>query len=141
MKYNAKSPYEKPMAEIPASCSACACFDGGTMCTANGCRSMTYGFCEPMDRCRPGSLNCFWWYANKVWDKASPHKIIEAVEERAHLFVFHRMAAAMPDGTERKKLIDHYFRLGGGRLIDFTIWPEARGLYEEFKNQEAGGNA
>lgn len=139
MKYNSHSPYERPLSECPAKCAGCEfCKTNAvaTFCTANGCREVTHEICDPRDRALPAPLNCPWWYANNVWRKLSPHKIAEIKEERAHAFVFAAMSDAMPHGPERKALISHYFRPGGGRVIDFTQYPEARALYEDFLRKE-----
>lgn len=143
MKYNPKSPFEKSPNECPRKCGDCAFFKSdimathGGICTANGCRSHTYDFSRPTDRPLPMPLNCFWWYLNNVWNKVSAAKAEEYHEERLHLMA-ERVLLDVFDGQERRDFIDHMHRAGGYGLIDFSKYPQAKLIYNEFKKCEEG---
>lgn len=136
MKHNTKSSYEKPLAECHYRCAECQYFDGGGFCRANGIAVPTSGYNNPKDRPVPFPLNCFWWYANNVFDKMSADKIDGYKETRIHDFVAGIMLSQMPFGTERNEFINHFFRPGGGRLIDFDKYPEARKIYNKIVTTE-----
>ena len=140
MKYNPKSPFEKAPNECPRKCAECVFFKPGAdrmegTCTANGARSLTYDFSRPTDRPLPMPLNCFWWYANSVWDHVSASKGEEYHEERLHAFVAWRILETM-EGKERHAFVDHLHRPGGGGIIDFSLYPQAKPIYEEIKAKE-----
>ena len=143
MKHNHNSPFEKSPNECPRKCGECAFFkldenriyEG--ICTANGCRRHTYDFSRPTDRPLPMPLNCFWWYANNVWDKVSAAKQEGYREERRHELVTWRILETL-EGKERHAFVDHVLRPGGGGLIDFAQYPQAKPIYEEIKRKEQG---
>lgn len=136
MKHNTKSLYEKPLSECPSRCSECQYYDGGDFCMANGIAQVTCGFCNPKDRPVPFPLNCFWWYANNVFDKMNESKIKDYKESRIHLFTAYKIMSELPDGKERKEFWDHFYRRGGGQCIDFEKYPEARLIYDSFRKDE-----
>lgn len=136
MKYNKKSPYEKPLSECPARCATCPYFDGGDFCRANGIAEPTCSFSNPKDRPIPFPLNCFWWYANNVFDKMNESKVNGYKEARIHRFVASKMLSEMPHGKERKEFLAYLYRPGGGKLIEFEKYPESRKIYECFKATE-----
>jgi hypothetical protein len=80
-------------------------------------------------------LNCFWWYANNVWDKVSTEKQSAYLEERLHEFTARKMLDVL-DKKERNEFIDHIFRPGGGGIINFSKYPAARPIYEEIKKKD-----
>ena len=139
MKYNPNSIYEKPLSECPARCAECEFMEHTEyhdICIANDSRFPTVSYHNPKDSPLPFAKNCYWWYANRVWDAVSPHKIEGYKEQRLHLFVFHRMLARFPHGKERSAFIDHVFRPGGCCIIDFQIYPEVKAIYEEVKKND-----
>lgn len=139
MKHNPKSPYEKPLNECPTRCRFCEFFKADSTCTANGCRTLTYSFSNPKDRPLPMPISCYWWYANNVWDKLPKSKQEGYAEMRLHEFTASKMLETMSDLEERKEFLSHFFRPGGGRIIDFEKYPEAKSLYIQFKNAECRG--
>ena len=142
MKHNPNSPFEKSPKEFPQKCAECAIFkpDDDRMegtCTANGGRRHTFDFSRPTDRPLPMPLNCFWWYMNSVWDNVSAQKQEGYREERRHEFVAWQMLETL-EGKERYAFVDHIHRPGGGGLIDFAQYPQAKPIYEEIKERENG---
>lgn len=144
MKYNKKSPFEKSPNECPRTCADCHFFTqdinaeyGGT-CTANGCRSHTYNFSEPTNRPLPMPLNCFWWYINNVWGEVSESKAEGYHEVRLHRMTVWRLLDVF-DRQERNDFIAHVHRPGGGDLIDFAIYPQAKPIYDEIKRKDQEG--
>lgn len=135
MKYNKNSPYEKPLSECPAKCADCPCFSGD-FCRANGIAQVTFSFSNPKDRPVPFPLNCFWWYANNVFDKMNESKIKDYRESRVHLFTAYKILSELPDGEERKEFWNHFYRRGGGQYIDFEKHPEAQAIYNAFSATE-----
>lgn len=134
MKYNKKSPYEKPLNECPRRCSDCSAF-GVDFCRANDVTSVTCSFSNPKDRPVPFPLNCFWWYTNNVFDKMSESKIREYTESRIHLFTAYKLMNSMQE-KERKSFWEHFYRRGGGQLIDFEKYPQAKRIYDEIAKTE-----
>lgn len=131
MEHNKNSLYEKPYKECPHRCGDCEFYEEET-CFANGCRSFTYDFSKPTDRPLPMPLNCYWWYANRVWDKVSKEKIETYTEQRRHLMVCWEMLRNSPVlSNERTALIKHFHRPGGCEIIDFNLYPQAREIYEK----------
>ena len=57
-------------------------------------------------------------------------------EARIHRFVASKMLFEMSHGKERKEFLDYFYRPGGGKLIEFEKYPEAREIYEYFKVTE-----
>lgn len=143
MKYNPNSSFEKSPNECPRICDECDFFAHGISerhegtCTANGARRLTYDFSRPTDRPLPMPLNCYWWYMNSVWDKVSAAKAEGYREERRHEFVAWEMLKTL-EGKERHAFVDHHNRPGGGGLIDFAQYPQAKPIYEEIKERENG---
>jgi hypothetical protein len=136
MKHNTKSPYEKPLSECPYRCSECKYFDGGDFCRANGIAQVTHRVCNPKDRPVPFPLNCFWWYANNVFDQMSASKIKDYKESRVHLFTAYKILSELPGIEERKEFLNHFYRRGGGQYIDFDKYPEAREIYNTYSITE-----
>ena len=136
MKHNTQSLYEKPLSECPARCADCSCFSGD-FCRANGIAQVTLSFSNPKDRPVPFPLNCFWWYANNVFDKMNTNKINDYRESRIHLFTAYKILSELPDGKERKEFWDHFYRRGGGQFIDFEKYPEARKIYNALVTTES----
>ena len=142
MKYNKNSAFEKPEKECPNHCAECPYFSGESTCTANGCKTTTYFFSRPTDRPLPLPLNCFWWYAASVWNKVNESQIDEYREERLHLFVTWKMLKILNDiavPSANKTVIEfikHVHRRGGYNLIDFSIYPEAKEIYNEIKKMD-----
>lgn len=143
MKHNPNSPFEKSPNECPRKCAECEFFKHdanremeGT-CTANGARLLTYDFSRPTDRPLPMPLNCFWWYMNSVWDKVSAAKQEGYRELRRHELVSFEMLKTL-ECKERHAFVDHIYRPGGGGIIDFALYPQAKPIYEEIKRKERG---
>lgn len=82
-------------------------------------------------------LNCFWWYANSVWDKVSTAKADGYGEQRRHLLVTWRMLETL-EGKDRHAFVDHVHRPGGCGIIDFALYPQAKSIYEGIKRKEQG---
>lgn len=126
MNYNANATTEKTLAECPRQCSDCQYHAQGDTCSANNIMSHAYGFENPQDRCLPMALNCYWWYANHVWTKVPENKQRGYAEERKHMFLYEQLKTIVED---KRALTNHYFRPGGGKLIDFSVYPQAKPLY------------
>jgi hypothetical protein len=126
MRYDKNSVNEKPLSECPRKCNECQYYILDNMCGANNIISTTYGYQNPIDRPVPFNLNCYWWYANSVFYRMSERKQQDYIEERRHIFVFEELKKQMHDKNAVDKLIKHYFRPGGGKLIDFKEYPKAK---------------
>lgn len=138
MEHNKNSLYEKPYKECPHRCGECEFYENQT-CNANGCRSLTFDFSRPKDRPLPMPLNCYWWYANNVWDVVSKEKRDGYAEQRRHLMVCYEMLKNMPVcSEERSAFIKHLHRAGGCNIIDFNLYPQAREIYKKIIANEQG---
>ena len=137
MKYNKITKTEKPENECPNTCGECPYFIkhrfGGT-CTANGCKTPTSDYIRPYDRPLPQPLNCYWWYMNRVLNNASAEKQSAYAEERLHLLTAWRYVEGLTT-EERYEFSKHLYRDGGGRLIDFSLYPRAWEIYNEIRKE------
>ncbi len=136
MKYNKNDQTTKPESECPRTCGECPYFIahslkalGGT-CTANNDKSNTNDFSRPDNRPLPQPLNCCWWYTNRVLSNLSEDKQKGYMQQRLHELAAARYREELDD-QERRDFVKHCFRPGGGRLIDFTVYPEAFKFYQE----------
>lgn len=140
MKYNKFSLYEKPIEECPTKCGNCDFFCegiGAGWCKANGCDNSVFPFSNPLDRPLPYPINCYWWYANSVLNKLSPSKIEEMKEQRLHHLAFNALLNSQTLTQQRRdEIIKHYFRPGGGEIIDVEQFPEFVGFYEMVKTND-----
>lgn len=140
MKYNKFSLYEKPIEECPTKCQDCEAFCenyGMGWCRANGGSELTYSFSNPFERPVPFPLSCYWWYANSVLNKLSPSKIEGMKERRLHHLAFSALLNSQILTQQRRdEIIKHYFRPGGGGIIDAEQFPEFVGFYEMVKTND-----
>lgn len=139
MKYNKLSQFEKPPQLCPSTCGECKNFkksDG--VCRSYGVPSFTLSFSKPTDRPLPMPLACPWWYMNSVWRETDPEAIAEYRETRLHEFTAVVMLSNMEKLGERMSFIDHFFRPGGCRRIDFDLYPEAREIYLDVIKEDGG---
>ena len=136
MKYNKNTKTEQPINEMPYTCGECLFFDAcaGGQCKANNCITPTFSFSRPADRPLPMPLNCYWWYANILWDRVSHEQQNKYAEERLHQFTAWEFMSGMGQ-SERRDFVAHLHRNGGGCLIDFNAYPEAKKIYDKIKEE------
>ena len=138
MRYNKLSQYEKPPQLCPNTCGECQHFKKSSgICRANGVTNMTFAFSRPTNRPLPMPLNCPWWYMNYTWRKADEEAIAEYEETRLHELTSAVMLANL-EGNERRAFLDHIFRPGGCRRIDFGLYPEAKEIYMDVVKEDGG---
>ena len=136
MKYNKMSGFERPPEKCPRTCGECKHFnkERGT-CRPNGIVNMTFAFSRPTDRPLPMPLSCPWWYMNRVWHEVDDKAIAEYRETRLHEITAGILLANL-EGSELRAFLEHFFRPGGGRLIDFKLYSEAEEIYKEVVRED-----